>query len=40
VEKIMKKAMSWLSAFACVATFTVVARAADAKSEHKTITNP
>jgi hypothetical protein len=36
----MKKAMVLLSAMACVAMFTAVARAADAKSEHKTITNP
>ncbi len=36
----MKKVMACATAFACVAAFTVAARAADAKSEHKTIANP
>jgi hypothetical protein len=36
----MKKAMVLASAFACAVTLTVAARAADTKSEHKTISNP
>jgi hypothetical protein len=36
----MKKVMACATAFACVAAFTMAARAADAKSEHKTIANP
>jgi hypothetical protein len=39
-EKIMKKAMVLASAFACAVALTVAARAADTKSEHKTISNP
>jgi hypothetical protein len=36
----MKKAMTLASAFACFAAFTMAARAADTKSQPKTITNP
>jgi hypothetical protein len=36
----MKKGMALLSAFACLAAFAVVARAADAKSANKPVANP
>jgi hypothetical protein len=36
----MKKAIALASAFACVAAFTVAARAGDAKSTGKSVTNP